>query len=85
MMDTRPSAIASFKVRIAEHPWRTLGGVFLVGAWFGLEPMHVPRNAVARAAFAMLGSFALRVVRDAALGGLVSHATTGSRLSNPAR
>jgi hypothetical protein len=72
MSAVQPSAIASLEARMAEHPWRTLGGAFLLGAWLGLEPPRAPRNAFARAAFAMIGSIALRVAREVALGELVS-------------
>jgi hypothetical protein len=74
-MTTPPrSAITVLETRMTEHPWRTLGTAFLLGAWLGLEPPHVPRSAFARAAFAMVGSIALRVVREIALGNLAEHA-----------
>jgi hypothetical protein len=73
MMAAQPSAIATLQARVAEHPWRTLGTAFLLGAWLGLEPPRAPRSAFARAAFAMVGSIALRVVREIALGNLVEH------------
>jgi hypothetical protein len=66
--------VAALEARVAGHPWRTLGAAFLLGAWFGIEPPHAPRNAVARAAFAMVGSLAIRVVREVALGELVGRA-----------
>ncbi|HEU4731699.1 MAG TPA: hypothetical protein VFT22_27575 [Kofleriaceae bacterium] len=64
------STLAALEARIAEHPWRTLGGAFLLGAWLGLDPPRAPRNAVARTAFAMVGSLALRIARELALGSL---------------
>jgi hypothetical protein len=64
------SAVASLEARVAAHPWRTLGTAFLLGAWLGFEPPHVPRGKFARAAFAMVGSIALRVAREIALGDL---------------
>ncbi|HEX8114185.1 MAG TPA: hypothetical protein VF516_40930 [Kofleriaceae bacterium] len=74
MRATPPSAIAVLEARVTEHPWRTLGTAFLLGAWLGLEPLHVPRSRFARAAFAMVGSLALRVAREIALGNLAEHA-----------
>lgn len=71
MTAAQPSAIAALEARVTEHPWRTLGAAFLLGAWLGLEPPHVPRSGFARAAFAMVGSIALRVAREIALGHLV--------------
>lgn len=70
----QPAAIASLVARVTEHPWRTLGSAFLLGAWLGLDPPRAPRNALARTAFAMIGSIALRVAREVALGELVSRA-----------
>ena len=74
MRATPPSAIAVLETRMSEHPWRTLGAAFVLGAWLGLEPPHVPRSRFARAAFAMVGSIALRVAREIALGNLAEHA-----------
>lgn len=72
---TGPSkaVLAELEARITEHPWRTLGSAFLLGAWLALDPPHAPRNGVARAAFAMVGSLAIRVARELALGDLVEH------------
>lgn len=56
---------------MAKHPWRTLGGAFLLGAWVGLDPPYVPRNRIARAVFAMIGSMTIRVMREVALRELV--------------
>jgi len=67
----QPPTIASFEARVVEHPWRTLGGAFLLGAWVGLDPPRVPRNRFARSAFAMIGSVALRVMREVVLRELV--------------
>ena len=69
-----PSAIAVLEAHVAEHPWRSLGTAFALGAWLGLEPPHVPRSGFARAAFAMIGSLTLRVAREIALGNLAEHA-----------
>ncbi len=74
MRASSPPAVATLEARVAEHPWRTLGTAFLLGAWLGLEPPHVPRSGFARAAFAMVGSLALRVAREIALGNLAEHA-----------
>lgn len=73
MTAAQPPALATLQARVAEHPWRTLGTAFLLGAWLGLEPPHVPRSGFARAAFAMVGSIALRVAREVALGSLAEH------------
>jgi hypothetical protein len=73
MTGAQPSAIATLQARVAEHPWRTLGTAFLLGAWLGLEPPHAPRSGFARAAFAMVGSIALRVMREVAVGNLAEH------------
>jgi hypothetical protein len=59
--------LAALEASLAEHPWRTLGGVFVLGAWLGFEPPRVPRNRVARAVFAMIGSMTIRVMREVAL------------------
>ena len=72
------SVVATLAARVAEHPWRTLGAAFLLGAWLGLEPPHVPRGALARSAFAMVGSIALRVAREVVLGDLARHALAGT-------
>jgi hypothetical protein len=61
------STLATLEANIAEHPWRTVGGAFLLGAWVGLEAPYVPRNRVARTAFAMIGSMTIRVMREVAL------------------
>lgn len=73
MTVTSPSALAALHARVAEHPWRTLGAAFLLGAWLGLEPPHAPRSPLARTAFAVVGSLALRVAREIALGTLAGH------------
>lgn len=78
-----PSAIGVLEARVTEHPWRTLGTAFLLGAWLGLEPPHVPRSGFARAAFAMVGSIALRVAREIALGNLAEHAIRARPRSVP--
>ena len=77
------SAVASLEARVAAHPWRTLGGAFLLGAWLGLEPPRVPRSAFTRAAFAMIGSIAIRVAREVALGELVSRAVQPISAGHP--
>jgi hypothetical protein len=79
MRDPSPSALATLEARVTAHPWRTLGTAFLLGAWLGLEPPHVPRSAFARAAFAMVGSLALRIAREVALGNLAEHAIARPR------
>lgn len=71
MTAMQPPAIASLEARVVEHPWRTLGSAFLLGAWVGLDPPRVPRNRLARTAFAMIGSVALRVMREVVLRELV--------------
>lgn len=76
---SQPSAVATLEARVAAHPWQTLGTAFLLGAWLGLEPPHVPRSNIARAAFAMVGSLALRVAREVALGELACHALRPER------
>jgi len=63
--------LAALEASVTERPWRTLGGAFLLGAWLGLEPPHVPRNRIGRAVFAMVGSIAIRVAREIALRELV--------------
>ena len=73
------SAIATLEARVAAHPWRTLGTAFLLGAWLGFEPPHVPRGKLARSAFAMVGSLALRVAREVVLGDLAWHAVHPDR------
>ena len=65
------STLTALETNFAEHPWRTLGGAFLLGAWVGFDPPRVPRNRIARAVFAMIGSMTIRVVRDVALRELV--------------
>ena len=82
-MSAQISAVASLEARVAEHPWRTLGGAFLLGAWLGLEPPRVPRSALTRAAFAMIGSIAIRVAREVALGELVSRAVRPIAAAHP--
>lgn len=74
MNAVEPSALASLEARVAEHPWRMVGSALLLGAWVGLEPPHVPRNPFVRAVFAMIGSIAIRVTREAALRELVGRA-----------
>ena len=67
-MTTPPTpAPASLGSRVLDQPWRMLGGAFLLGAWVGFDPPRAPRNSWARAAFAMIGSLALRVMREDAL------------------
>jgi hypothetical protein len=77
-----PSAVASLAACVMAQPWRTLGAAFLLGAWLGLDPPRVPRNAVARTAFAMVGSIVIRVMREVALRELVVRA---ARPAHPAR
>jgi hypothetical protein len=67
MTTMRPSPIASLEARVGEHPWQTLGSAFLLGAWVALDPPRAPRNRLARTAFAMIGSVALRVMREVVL------------------
>lgn len=74
MITVETSTLSTLEARLAKHPWRTLGGVFLLGAWVGHEPPHVPRNRIARAVFAMVGSMTIRVVREVALRELVGWA-----------
>ena len=84
MIAVQTSTFAALEANIAEHPWRTLGGAFLLGAWVGLQPPHVPRNRIARAVFAMIGSMTIRVVREIALRELVGWAVSvGPRSSAP--
>ena len=68
MTTQEPSALASLQARVADHPWRTLGGALLVGAWLGFDPPRAPRNGLARTAFAIIGALAVRVARELALG-----------------
>jgi hypothetical protein len=70
----RSSIIASLEARVADQPWRTLGGAFLLGAWVGLDPPRAPRNTWVRAGFAIIGSITLRVVREVALRELAAWA-----------
>jgi hypothetical protein len=65
------STLTSLQARVAEHPWRTLGDAFLLGAWVALDPPHVPRNRIARAVFAMIGSMTIHVLRDVMLRELI--------------
>lgn len=60
-------SIAALEARVAEHPWQAVGAAFLLGAWVGAEPPHVPRNQIARAVFAMIGSITIRILREAML------------------
>ena len=85
MTAMQPPAIASLEARVAEHPWRTLGSAFLLGAWVGLDPPRVPRNRLARTAFAMIGSVALRVMREVVLRDLVERSVRDlvERVVNP--
>lgn len=76
---SQASVAAALEARVAAHPWRTLGTAFLLGAWLGFEPPHAPRSKFARAAFAMVGSLALRVAREVALGELAWHALRPER------
>jgi hypothetical protein len=71
MTSVSRSALASLQARVLAHPWRTLGGAFLLGAWLGIDPPRAPRNAVARTVFALIGSVAIRVAREVALGELI--------------
>jgi hypothetical protein len=72
------SAVEVLQARVIAHPWRTLGTAFVLGAWLGLEPPHVPRSGFARAAFAMVGSIAFRVAKEITLGNLAEHAIRGN-------
>jgi RsiW-degrading membrane proteinase PrsW (M82 family) len=54
------------------EPWHLVVGAFLLGAWLGTDPPHVPHNRVVRAAFAMIGSVAVRLARDAAFRELLA-------------
>jgi hypothetical protein len=74
-MSARPtSMVAAIVTRMAERPWHTLGSAFLLGAWLALDPPRAPRNGVVRAAFAIVGSLALRIAREVALADLVDRA-----------
>lgn len=77
------SAVASLAACVMAQPWRTLGAAFLLGAWLGLDPPRVPRNAVARTAFAMVGSIVIRVMREVALRELVARAARAARTAQP--
>jgi hypothetical protein len=61
------STLAAIEARVAEQPWRTLAGAFLLGAWVGFSPPRAPRNPLTRAVFAMIGSVALRAIHELAL------------------
>lgn len=71
--------MASLAARVRAQPWRTLGGAVLLGAWLGLDPPRVPRNAFARTTFAMIGAIAIRVMREVALRELVARAAQAAR------
>jgi hypothetical protein len=81
MSALEPSVFATLQARVAAHPWRTLGGAFLVGAWLGFDPPRAPRNGFVRAAFAIVGSLTIRVAREIALGELL--ARTAQPISRP--
>lgn len=66
MTAAHTSVLAWLESRVAEQPWRMAGGAFLLGAWVGAHPRDAPRGRLTRAAFAMLGTLALRVVRELA-------------------
>jgi hypothetical protein len=72
MTEVPSSAAATVRTLVEAHPWRTLGSAFLIGAWLGLDPPHAPRNRLLRSAYAMVGSLAIRVARDAALRDLIA-------------
>ena len=62
--------------RIVEHPWQAIGCAFLLGAWTACELPHLPRNRVARGAFAMIGAIALRAAHEVVLYKLAGAART---------
>ena len=66
--------LAALEANVTAHPWRTLGGAMLLGAWAGYEAPLVPRNRLARAVFAMIGSMTIRVMREVALRELLGRA-----------
>jgi hypothetical protein len=68
------SALDRLEARVANQPWQTVGGAFLLGAWAGWKPLRAPRSRVTRAVFSMIGSFALRVLREAAFRDLLHRA-----------
>lgn len=83
ILDRLVDGATSLRTRVVEKPWQAIGGAFLIGAWAALELPHLPRNRVARAAFAMIGAVTLRAARGLVLAELVavarrSWATTSS-------
>lgn len=68
------SVLAALESRVAEGPWRMVGGAFLLGAWVGTHPRDAPRGPLTRAAFALLGSLVLRVLREFAFRELAERA-----------
>ncbi len=57
---------ATLRERLDEHPWRVIGGAFVVGAWLALDPPRLPRHRLGRTVFALIGSLTVRVVRELA-------------------
>ena len=74
MIAARTSVLAALEARVAENPWRTVGGAFLLGAWLGAHPPRAPRNPWVRAVFATIGSIAVRAVREIAFRELLERA-----------
>ena len=72
MTAARTSVLAALEARVEENPWRAVGGAFLLGAWVGAHPPRAPRNRWVRAAFAMIGSIAVRGIREIALRELIA-------------
>lgn len=79
MIGEHTSALASLEAHVAEQPWPMVGGALLLGAWAGWSPPRAPRNRLTRAVFAMVGSLALRVVREAAIRELLDRAARPAR------
>jgi hypothetical protein len=75
MNAARASVLAALEARVEANPWRTVGGAFLLGAWVGAHPPRAPRNRWVRAAFAMIGSIAVRGIRELALRELIERAS----------
>ena len=74
--------MASIEERFVKHPWQALGTAFLFGAWLGLEA-PVPRNRIARAMLAMIGSMTLRAAREVAMHELLGRLTNQIRAPAP--
>jgi len=60
---TARSTFATLRAQVTDHPFKAVAGAFVLGAFTAYEQPRLPRNRIARSAFAMVGAIAVRAAR----------------------